>query len=448
MSRCRILVLGLDSVPPDLAFEHLAELMPCLCALRAQGAFGPLRSTDPPITIPAWMSLFTGRDPGELGLYGFRSARPDSYETETVTSYSVRAPRLWDLASQAGLSSVIVGVPPSFPVHAPQGCVVTGCFLTPSKDSAWIDPPDDRQRLESKLGPYLVDVEAHRSDDRAAILTGARALSAQRFGLLRELSASRDPHLAVVVDIGPDRLHHGLLASLHPGHPRRRDNDPLNEPCRQYYASLDHEVAQTIDAVGGDPLILVCSDHGVQPLEGGLCLNDWLIERGDLVLREHPPIPSPLSRLAVDWTRTRAYALGGHYGRIILNLRDRQPQGTVDAREAAAYLDELHTALESMTYPGGQPMANKVLRPQQLYRELRGTPPDLFLYCDELRLRAIGTVGHHQLVIEDNDTGADEANHALYGMFVAKGPGVPWSGLTQGLGIQDLFEVLRQALVT
>lgn len=447
MSRCRILLLGLDSVPPDLAFEHLSEHMPRLRELRHKGAFGCLRSTDPPITIPAWTTLLSGRDPGELGLYGFRSYKRNSYEMEGATSRSVRAPRLWDLASRAGLRSVIVGVPPSYPVEAPPGCVVTGCFLTPQSHSRWIDPPDMRAWLEERYGAYLVDVEGHRGGDRPAILDGARAMTKQRFALLRELCAQTDPHLAVVVDIGPDRLHHGLLASLHPAHPSFSAQDPLGPSCREYYALLDEEVGRTIDSVGGDPLVLVCSDHGVQPLLGGLCLNDWLIERGDLVLLESPQGPTPLTASMVDWRRTKVYAQGGHYGRLRLNQRGREPLGILPPDKAPALLDALQADLESLTYPNGQNMSHRVLRPCQIYRQTQGIPPDLLVYCDDLRLRAIGAVGNHRLVIKGNDTGADEANHSLQGMFVASGPGVPWKGDTQGQSLQSMFELLRTALL-
>ena len=39
-----------------------------------------LRSVDPPITVPAWSCMVSGRDPGELGIYGFRNRRDHSYD--------------------------------------------------------------------------------------------------------------------------------------------------------------------------------------------------------------------------------------------------------------------------------------------------------------------------------------------------------------------------------
>ena len=49
------------------------EELPNLGGLIDAGTWGPLRSVDPPITVPAWSCMMTGRDPGELGIYGFRN---------------------------------------------------------------------------------------------------------------------------------------------------------------------------------------------------------------------------------------------------------------------------------------------------------------------------------------------------------------------------------------
>ena len=69
----RVAVIGLDGVQPALVFNQAGADLHTLRALMEHGIWGPLRSTDPPITVPAWTSMTTGKDPGELGLYGFRN---------------------------------------------------------------------------------------------------------------------------------------------------------------------------------------------------------------------------------------------------------------------------------------------------------------------------------------------------------------------------------------
>ena len=67
----KILVIGLDGAAPEILLEddRLANIR---CLMEA-GAFGRLESIVPPITVPAWLCMSTSRDPGSLGVYGFRN---------------------------------------------------------------------------------------------------------------------------------------------------------------------------------------------------------------------------------------------------------------------------------------------------------------------------------------------------------------------------------------
>ncbi len=94
----QVLIIGWDCAVPELVFEAFKDDMPNTHRLMAQGTYGQLQSTIPPITVPAWMCMMTSRDPGELGIYGFRN-RPDySYDALTIAnSHAVEAPTLWEL---------------------------------------------------------------------------------------------------------------------------------------------------------------------------------------------------------------------------------------------------------------------------------------------------------------------------------------------------------------
>jgi predicted AlkP superfamily phosphohydrolase/phosphomutase len=76
----KLLVIGLDCATPQPVFEHWRAELPTMQHLMATGAYGRLESTHPPITVPAWASMMSNRDPGELGIYGFRTRKDYSYE--------------------------------------------------------------------------------------------------------------------------------------------------------------------------------------------------------------------------------------------------------------------------------------------------------------------------------------------------------------------------------
>ncbi len=115
----RVLAIGLDSVPPSLLFDRFLPLMPNVRELLRRSVHGTLLSTDPPITVPAWAVMFSGMDPGSLGLYGFRHRRPGSYwDMYIPTSRTLLQPLVWDWLSRAGKRSCVIGMPPGTPLRA------------------------------------------------------------------------------------------------------------------------------------------------------------------------------------------------------------------------------------------------------------------------------------------------------------------------------------------
>jgi predicted AlkP superfamily phosphohydrolase/phosphomutase len=443
-----VVIIGLDSVPPALAFEQFAEQMPNLGRIRSRGRWGPLRSTDPPITVPAWAAMTTGRDPGELGIYGFRNREPGTYGMRLVGAADLSFPRIWNLASDAGLSSAVVSVPPTYPPRAVASprTWITGCFLTPGADSPWAEPASLREELSTRFGSYIVDAEAHRSADRSRLLAECRELTRQHFAIFRHLLETRRPDFAMIVDLGPDRFHHGLLADVWPEHPRYDPTGPFARAGAKYYALLDREIGSCLELLDPEALVLVVSDHGVRPLTGGVCINEWLIDEGYLVLEERPREPTPLARCRVDWGRTRAWGEGGYHGRVLFNVAGREPCGLLPHAQLDAEREHLAERAAALPGPDGRPMQTRVLFPERIYRRVRGTPPDLMVYWDGLSRRSVGSVGHGALHVERSDTGPDHANHDPDGIYAACGPGIEHSGERLLARIADVFATAVEAL--
>src|SRR4030067_291871 len=98
----KIFVIGLDCADPVLVFEQWRDDLPNLRHLMEAGAYGPLTSCIPCITVPAWSSMTSGKDPGVLGFYGFRNRADYSYENMILATGSlVKEPRVWELLGEA-----------------------------------------------------------------------------------------------------------------------------------------------------------------------------------------------------------------------------------------------------------------------------------------------------------------------------------------------------------
>jgi predicted AlkP superfamily phosphohydrolase/phosphomutase len=168
---------------------------------------------------------------------------------------------------------------------------------------------------------------------------------------------------------------------------------------------------------------LVMSDHGAQAMQGGICINDWLIEHGYLVLADKPPGVTSLDLCEIDWSRTQAWGAGGYYGRIFLNVRGREPQGIIPAERADQVLHQLRAGIEAICDPEGRALSNRAYRPEELYARVEGIPPDLLVYFGDLAWRSVGSVGNDAIHVSENDTGPDDANHAQQGLYVLRRPG-------------------------
>ncbi len=433
----RVLVLGLDCATPQLVFDRFAGDLPNLQSLMAEGVWGELTSVVPAITVPAWACAMTSRDPGQLGIYGFRNRKDYSYGGLSIaTSRSVQQEAVWDVLSRAGRQSILLAVPPSYPPMPVNGSVV-GCFLTPSTKSDYTYPASLRDEIASVVGDYAVDVEDFRTEEKDRILTQIRDMTVRRFQLLRHLLKSREWDFAMMVEIGVDRIHHGFWQYMDEQHHRYQPGNQYQDAIRDYYRLIDEEVGAVLRELDDETAVLVISDHGAKLMRGGICVNEWLRQEGLLTLKSRPNQRSRFSLEDVDWSRTKAWGEGGYYGRVFLNVRGREPEGLVAPDEYEPLRDELAAKLTALTDEDGNDIHTRVFKPESIYRECRNIPPDLIVYFGDLDWRSVASVGTGAIHTYENDTGPDDANHAQEGIFIMKAPGVAGGRRIDGLQLID-----------
>ncbi len=431
----KVMVIGLDSAPPALIFDEGWGSLPTLRRLAAEGSWGPLRSTHPPITVPAWAAMMSGRDPGELGFYGFRNRRGYTYDRyEIANATSVRVDRVWDILSRHGLRVALIGVPQTWPIRPVNGHVVAG-FLAPSTDVDYTYPAALKDEVERVADGYVLDVDNFRTPDKEDLLRRIYAKTTKHFAVARHVAATRPWDFFMVVEMGTDRLQHGFWSFCDPAHRKYRAGNPFESALADYYRWVDGQVADLVSLAPRDTAVLVVSDHGARRMDGGICINEWLIREGYLRLREYPPGLRRLDQCAIDWERTTAWAEGGYHGRLFLNVRGREPRGTVPPDDYEKVRTELVDRIETIPDPDGRPIGTRVWRAEDLYRRgIAGTPPDLTVYFGDLAWRSVGSVGSRDLYSFDNDTGPDEANHDWHGIFIANAAATAAMGEPPGRG--------------
>lgn len=170
--------------------------------------------------------------------------------------------------------------------------------------------------------------------------------------LMEKMLAEDDWRVLYSVFSATDRVQHMMYADHDEGHPL---HDPeraastvtffgeqtrLADAIPAIYRQMDAIVGDALAALRDGDTLMLCADHGFTSYRRGMNVNNWLVEEGYQVLREGLSSTSAGGGLgAVDWSKTRAYALG--LGMVYLNLEGREPEGIVAPADADALMAEI-----------------------------------------------------------------------------------------------------------
>jgi predicted AlkP superfamily phosphohydrolase/phosphomutase len=361
-----------------------------------------------------------------------------------VNSRSIGALALWDQVAREGKRSVTVGVPPAYPPRTING-VSVGCFLTPDTSTdIYTSPAEVGREIAQLVGPYPVDVKGFRTDNKVWLAESVLDMSRKQFQVVRHLMRNTDWDYFQFVEIGLDRMQHGFWKHHDPEHVLHEAGSPYGEVIREYYRHLDEELGTLLDLLTDDTIVLVLSDHGARRLDGGFCVNEWLIREGLLVLNHYPERVTPFSKLDVNWSRTRVWSEGGYYARIFFNVKGREPDGVIEPSDYERFRDDVKARLEATTDAEGASLGTLVFRPEQVYRAVNRVAPDLIVHFGGLAWRSVGGVGYPTIHVLENDTGPDDCNHAQLGSFVLAATNNPVLGSVEGAHLLDMAPTLLE----
>jgi predicted AlkP superfamily phosphohydrolase/phosphomutase len=225
-------------------------------------------------------------------------------------------------------------------------------------------------------------LNAERLDEQGFLDDLNRTMDEVRASTLGEL-ARPDWELLISVFTQTDRVAHMFYRLLDKAHPRydaelaARHGDAV----LKVYQRMDAIVGEVLAKLGPETTLLLISDHGFHTYRMGLNLNTWLRDHGYLVQDRVPPGQENSDFFpGVDWSRTRAYALGT--GQIYVNLRGREGRGVVaPGAEYDALLAAIARELEAEVDPAtGERVVSKVYKgPEVFAGAARERMPDLQL---------------------------------------------------------------------
>jgi len=378
-------------------------------------------------------------------VYGFRNRIDHSYSGLGIAnSRSIQELTIWDQLARQGKRAIIVGVPPSYPPRKVNGICV-GCFMTPDATrDIYTYPANVKEGIAQLVGEYPVDVKGFRTDNKDWLKDEIFAMSRKQFKVVRHLLENVQWDYFQFVEIGLDRIHHGFWQYHDQQHVRYEPGSSYQNVIPDYYLHLDDELGKVLEMLTEDTAVLVLSDHGAQRLDGGFCVNEWLVQEGLLKLKTYPKEITPFSKLDVNWEKTKVWSEGGYYARVFFNVKGREPNGTIGRADYEKFRDEIKAKLEATVDDNGKPMGTLVFKPEEVYQTVRNVVPDLIVHFGGLYWRSIGGVGYPAIHTQENDTGPDGCNHAQFGGFILAASNIPSQGEVKGAHLLDVAPTLLE----
>lgn len=419
------LIVGLDGAELSLIEALGPSRLPHLTGLMARGAFGAMRTVPPHATLPNWLTFLTALDPGHHGVFDFTERH--GYSVRFTGGTARRAPLWLQRLDAAGMVCAAMGFPGTWPPPELQhGLWVSGWDspVAHAGGASFVGPRREAKAFVQRFGALAFDdVDEFRADEEGWHRRLPDALSARvqrKVHVATTLLCDRSWDVFAVYFGESDTAAHHLWGLHDPRSPRHPSGTAEGEQkgLTRVYESLDQALGQLLERAGPGAEVTVVSDHG----SGGssdrvLYLNRVLARAGLLTFRSpHAVVPSAarikdlaLKKLPAP-LRERLFRLGGtalpsllesrvrfgairmshtrafsdelnYFPAVHLNLRGREPEGTVTADEVHTVVDQVRRALLNLRDPWtGEPVVRRVLRREEVY----GGPhvpraPDLIL---------------------------------------------------------------------
>ena len=473
----RFLVLGLDGGTFDLLDPLMrAGELPFLRSLVQSGVRAPLTSVYPAKTIPAWYSFATGKDPGELGIFGFTEPEGAPGHSKIVQTFRP-SDAIWDRLSRIGRKVGVLNLPlrSGYPLH---GFVVPG-FFSEAGDTF---PREIRSEIEGALGcPYPGELPVYRESDRKPWMDAATRAVVQRGRAASALIEHYRPEFLFVLFRETDRIEHQHWNEL------ARTPSEIPHDLLEFWRTVDaacREVDTSFRSAGGPAITLVLSDHGHGPVRSDFLTNRWLEQEKFLVFKDGDGLggrdlfarlilfsqrfeagrrlgkpvadllrwrhtqaisrlvsgPTSFEQMAdrIDWERTTAFSYPVPEG---IYLNPRNPSLTPERR--AEVLRELTARLEG--YPDAK---IEVFNPREIYhgRNLERAPA-LLIRVDGMTTEPWMDFRYPTPLIRDRpEFFYGSGTHRMDGILIASGDGVERGALNGSLNLIDVAPTILEGM--
>lgn len=466
----QVILFGLDGATYDVLDDLVKRgVMPYLGQFMASGARCVLKSTVPPLTPPAWLSMVTGRCPGAHGIFNFMHYESqDSAYLRIITARDVRCETLWSILSRSGLRSGCLNFVAHSPAPKIDGYVIPG--WVPWR---WVKkhshPADLIDRLKAEVPGFDVQELAMNFKEEEKAVAGAEIENfepwidlhlrreRQWFNVMRHQLEHDPTRLTGIVFDGVDKIQHLMWPYLDPA---LEPSDPseaflrTRERCWDYFRLIDGFLRETVELVGERGHVLVVSDHGFGGSTEVVYINTWLEQQGYLTWTDVAKVePASSQELGdahpyhlthMDLSKTTAFAVSASSNGIHINVAGERGEHGIRPEKYAEFRQELMDALltRCVDPQTGDPLVTQVWTRDEIFAGPRiGFAPDLTL---GLRDNGFFSILRSDGVLKPRKTVM--GTHHPEGVLMANGPGVRRGLVSSPLQMVDVAPTVMYLL--
>jgi len=245
---------------------------------------------------------------------------------------------------------------------------------------ALTEPPAYSKELQGAVGDYKTvgwnhetwGLNEERIDEEAFMQDIWDTFSESEAITLHELD-DKKTELLVSVFVEPDRTSHMMYRLMDTEHPRYDAAlaAKYGDSIQKTYLRMDEIIGKVAAKLGPEDVLLILSDHGFHSWRRGFNLNSWLIEQGFMTLKGGAKSTERKFLQDVDWSKTKAYALG--VGAIYINEQGREGKGIVKpGKEADSVAEDIAARLRKVVDPiTGKPAVAEVYLAKETWKGAR-----------------------------------------------------------------------------
>ncbi len=268
MNKNKVILFGVDGATWTLLDNYAADgSIPNLDYCVKRGVKASLFSTFPPLTLPAWTSIFTGVNPGKHGMTDFRMRFNDKFVLANSQYRMVDS--LWQIVSRYGLRSIVINDPVTYPPEKINGIMTTG-LLTPYY-SNYVQPFELKDEIEKIAGGYMFDLPVNFyelvSTDKSQAYKIVEDFAIKIARVTMHLAKNYEWDILAPIFTSTDKLQHFYW----------------DEPdyLKRHYKLIDTIFRDILDLANeNNATLFIVSDHGFGPAGKSLNINTWLAKEG------------------------------------------------------------------------------------------------------------------------------------------------------------------------